>query len=268
MRKRKADELSNANNCLVKMTSYIRRIVGNLQEPMKKMIEPVLENIKNGYYQLLIGDDASGRIPTLIARNFINKIYQQNSHPKISTQFIAGSTIKCKDWDSKNPFSIFNEYLSNSTIESLVIRKEEKITKYLKKLKEASPVNILNALVITDFIESGFGLVPLTKAIHENNINSTILTVRCAAYHGLKKKKKKLEERLSGKVFIGKKGDSPSGIYNKEKISGITKYFSDLHSTPVRTSLSNNEGKKVLTKMTIARGEANKIAEHLIYELL
>ena len=102
-------------------TLKIRSMADKLHEPIKKMIEPVLENIKNGDYQLLICDDASGRIPALVVRKLINESYRRNLNKNIDTRFIAGASM--------------HEYGTTYTGE-MQNNKKEKIRSYIEKLKK------------------------------------------------------------------------------------------------------------------------------------
>lgn len=55
--------------------------VAELELPNKIIIEKIQSRIEAGEYGLIIGDDASGRIPTLILGNFIKKISEQKGLP-------------------------------------------------------------------------------------------------------------------------------------------------------------------------------------------
>ena len=60
-----------------------------LESLVLPLIEKLKENIDKGEYDMLIGDDASGRIPTLILRGIIN---ERNRGSKVKTRFVAGGT--------------------------------------------------------------------------------------------------------------------------------------------------------------------------------
>lgn len=259
-----------------KEVTKIREIVGALHEPIKKMLEPVLENIKNSDYQLLIGDDASGRIPTLIVRKFINDAYKHASQPSIPTRFIAGakadSSTRRKDSideERTTPYS-FHQHEERELLKE---EKKEKVKAYITNLKDVSTVSISNALVVTELIESGNSLLPLTKALQENDITSTILTVQI--YNPSIENKLRLEKKLGvSSVFYGEDYQgSHVSMYNRKQLTGVYKHFADLHATPVRGNLvgyeyQDDKKREILAKMTIARDEANHVAEQLIAELL
>src|SRR3990167_11536940 len=67
--------------------------VAELELPIKIIIEKIRTRIENGEYGLIIGDDASGRIPTLILGNFIKKVSEQKGLDKPNIIFIPGAFI-------------------------------------------------------------------------------------------------------------------------------------------------------------------------------
>src|SRR3989344_7993797 len=78
--------------------------VAELELPIKTIIEKIKSRIENGEYGLIIGDDASGRIPTLILGNFIKKVSEQVGLAKPNIIFIPGrlrARILGRDKDTK-----------------------------------------------------------------------------------------------------------------------------------------------------------------------
>jgi len=68
------------------------RIIEELRMPLEKIVSEFGEGIKNGEYSVIIGDDASGRIPALMMGDILKAIYVQNGFPPPLIRFIAGST--------------------------------------------------------------------------------------------------------------------------------------------------------------------------------
>ncbi|QQR64522.1 hypothetical protein IPH92_03060 [Candidatus Kaiserbacteria bacterium] len=232
----------------------IRRIVSELHESIGKMLEPVLEKIENGEFQLLIGDDTSGRIPALIVRKIINVAYENTGRPKIPTHFIAGTSIHSN-----------KEGLSLKELELGVAKKEAEISAYIAELKTESSLNISDALIVTEFIESGEGLIPVIKALQGNNITPVILTTNINSYKVARAMETELNVPL---VSYGKKSPVPPSLFDKKDLSGVAKHYFDLHAKPIRLGISEDERKMILAKMTIARDEADRVADKLVAELL
>ncbi len=245
----------------------IRETIKGLEEPMKKMIEPVLENIKNGDYQLLIGDDASGRIPALIMRKFINKAYEQAHQPPITTSFIAGFggvTDADKVSSSYHPHHL----------------KWLLLIKHLREKKKKSSSDISQALIITEYVNSGISFEPLIDGLKRSNITPTMLTVALQGYDMLDEYSKSREERM-GKIlkldqfYAGDVVERPPALYSKKQMSGVTKDLLELHAEPIRKSKlrredvpSDKEQEIMMATMSIARDEARHVTDNLIAELL
>lgn len=70
--------------------------IADLEAPLRRIIEQLKERLKRGDYGLIIGDDASGRIPAIILGNFIKKISEQNGLNGPETIFIPGGLNKDK----------------------------------------------------------------------------------------------------------------------------------------------------------------------------
>lgn len=64
--------------------------IAQIEEPMKKIFEQISENFEEGEYDLMIGIDASGRLPSLILFKLASHIYEKNGYPAPMFRFIAG----------------------------------------------------------------------------------------------------------------------------------------------------------------------------------
>lgn len=257
----------------------IRNIVQQLHEPMAKMLEQVLDNIKMGEYQLIIGEDASGRIPTLIVRRFVNKIYKNLGLPDITTRHFAGRNREYNN-DDETPDKI------------------KKMKEYIQHIKDASNIDINKALVVTDYIAYGTSIAFLIKMLGEANIKTTLLTVGSTA--DADNPNLALCKEKYGLISVHSGGEELPLIYGKSDISGVEKNSVCLHAEPIRSfenivlsesermqRNSKNTGdinwgdrkrnnppksieeiKLLQASIAIGRDEANKVADSLIEELL
>lgn len=225
-----------------KEVKEIREIVKDLENPIRNLLKQILENIKSDKYQLLIGDDASGRIPTLIIYKFINATKHNES--KIITRFVAGSRYGMRD----------NRYIGNSY-------KTKLIEKYLNDIKNSVSIPITNALIVTEYISQNMSLYPLKTALEKNDIKTDTLSVYVANSSVLDGEER-IKDFLERDIYTG---ELISGGYPKiygQQFSGIRKKNNDLHATPIGSTPTIDAMK------TIARDEANKVADKLIAELL
>ena len=65
--------------------------VAGLTKPMMNLLAQMKDKIDAGNYGLIVGDDASGRIPTRIFDRILNEVNMEKGHDKIHTRFFAGS---------------------------------------------------------------------------------------------------------------------------------------------------------------------------------
>lgn len=220
------------------------RSVSELREPIRNMITPVLEHMKGGEYGLLIGDDASGRIPTLIVRKIMNALYQKKGLPPIPTRFIAGT----------------RSYKEGSEHTE---QKQAKVSEYVRETLNSifTPTRVL---IVTDTIKTGSSLVPLTSALRESGVAYDICSVGFAGDPG---DKPELARRLGDWVNYGM--DDQPEIYAKHHISGVQKKYRDLHATSVAGAYSHNPEQEAFIRqnLSFARHEAGRVADAILSEL-
>ena len=77
-------------NNLGDQEEFRHKEIANVEEPMRKIFEQISGNFERGEYDLMIGTDASGRIPALIIFKLAKHIYEKSSHPLPMFRFIAG----------------------------------------------------------------------------------------------------------------------------------------------------------------------------------
>lgn len=185
--------------------------VMDLFDPIQKLITQLKEQIEAGEYKYIIGDDASGRIPALIFHNLMKRISEDQSLPEPELYFLAGSGIHSTD-----------------------LEKEEKVKKLEDYIKPAlSGVNNeigekKKILIITDTVNTGSSLKPLTEALKKQGVEFDIATIALLdanTYEGAEREK---EEYLGAKIFYAKI-DVPRIYENRIKgINGVRKNPEDI----------------------------------------
>jgi hypothetical protein len=172
-------------------------IFDELKRNLKKLIMQLKENIENDKYDVLLGDDASGRIPTLILREVINKVKERvlGEKEKIETKFIAGG--KGIQWEPE---------------------KIEKAKELFKKMNlEGKKV-----LVVTEYMGGGEGLWVLIKVLSKyvgSNFDCAVLA------SGLKKKDYmfRFSDFKEDNLFIAYEKKPPSSVYGEYGMGGVKK---------------------------------------------
>jgi len=95
--------------------------IAELEAPIFKIFKEILPTLEKGEYDLIIGIDASGRIPTLIIDKLVNYVYTKNSQEFPKTRFLAGSGSKedaeeyIKTWDPRKKVLIVEDTILTGT---------------------------------------------------------------------------------------------------------------------------------------------------------
>ncbi|MHB9019616.1 MAG: hypothetical protein ACYC3G_01925 [Minisyncoccota bacterium] len=184
------------NNKIEKIESryYFEEVFRELEPLTFSLVEKLKENIDKNEYDMLIGDDASGRIPTLVLRGIINE-RKRRSHPElrssesgIKTRFVAGGQIdNSKELDTA-----------------------------IQKLRSEAKKKVL---VVTEFISSGKSINRFSEALQRYNIAFDI-----AAFIS---EPESLKIPDDSKFFYGDKFQdlevNPLSFYDVPEISGVQK---------------------------------------------
>lgn len=191
----------------------------------------ISERIMNQEYDVIIAEDASGRLPGLLIYDAMKKLYAtKNNEQNINLFFVAGS----KNVDNKK-------------------EKKDKISEHINENISKSHTPDKKFLVVTDVIMEGESLKPLVASLKELNIEYDILTLgigRTLRSHG-------------GHVYdlnqeFGSVSDARIGIpeiFGKRNLSGVVKNPNEILSSRVSDSDMAEIGR--------VRGEIKVAAEEL-----
>ncbi len=191
--------------------------IEELKEPLLRILELISEDVEKGAYSLIIGDDTSGRIPTLALGRVIKNIYELENHTQPEIRFLAGS--RTLDGERKD-------------------EKKEKIEEYLSSVKrgieQKKEKSFSKVLVVTDTIATGHSLDPLVEVLNAMKIDYDVVTVGAflARYNQIQE----IADRW-GRGFVLGSEDVPT-IYLNKRLSGVRKYEEDLFSTSQKTKIS------------------------------
>ncbi|MCX6792936.1 MAG: hypothetical protein NTY12_02830 [Candidatus Falkowbacteria bacterium] len=201
--------------------------IENMREPIQKIIEQM--DLKEAKYGTIICDDASGRIPALIFNEVIGKINNDNHIEKPKLLFIAGQ---------KSTWRENEEWVDGRMVKKISIFKQmkEHISKNLK-----DPERIL---IVTDTLNSGDGIYPITRTLEEEGMKYDIASISTLIHPKRddpeidKMQFKALEVKLAyhdknytkkGEIFTNFSKAVP-GIYKSPHLSGVTKIAGNLLS--------------------------------------
>ncbi len=183
-----------------------------LKEPIQDLLGKLHRRIDAGTYRLLIGGDASGRIPTLIFDKVIKRVYKEKGFdvPKTLSVFIAGGVKPAFPLEEKSEVIAqhLEEYIKeNSTMEGENGQADQRV------------------LIIEDTVSSGASIEPVTKALTDLGVLYDIATI---SFIGTDKGE--VEDKLSARIFNAT-GRVPS-IYDRPDLAGVKKNRGDLSATP------------------------------------
>src|SRR3989344_5101667 len=115
--------------------------IARLEVPIKRILEQILPSIEAGEYGLIIGDDASGRIPALIISHFVGEIYKRKGHHPAPTIFLAGGRhLSSSEKEPKK--NKIKEYLKHRSFEPISHNKILYVTEAIKNLADTSEKHI------------------------------------------------------------------------------------------------------------------------------
>lgn len=150
---------------------------------MLKIFEQIVGKLEGGEYDLIIGVDASGRIPTFIMDKLVNYIYTKKGHDYHQTRFFAGSGI---------------------------------IDSAAEQIRQWNPRK--KVLIVEDTIVTGNSIKFLTSALKEINTHFDIIAVSSSRYP-----EKLVSEFGADNVYLGGEGDDYTSIYARRNLSGVIK---------------------------------------------
>ena len=199
--------------------------IDQLGQPIFDVLQELKESINKGDYGMVIGDDASGRVPAMIIQKVLKNIYQEKGFSPPEVRFVTGSK------GAKDPE-----------------HKAKLLDEYLIKALPGTIETDRRVLVVTDMIDSGRSIEPLVTALSKSGVKFDVVTVATVEDQLLDE----LSKKWGVKVVRGQIG-TPS-IYKKPLISGYQKDPDELHATP----LPMDEREKEYFKLT--RKDARNVA--------
>lgn len=176
-----------------------------LLNPLKEVVFKLKDKIKSGEYGLVIGDDASGRVPALILHRFLKEEYKKQ-HKTLNIVFLAGSR-ETKGLSDKK------------------MRMEE-------FLRAKVPLDS-EVLIVTELIHRGDSLVPLTDVLQKLGSKYDIATVGILRKYRIPE----LEQKLGTHITFGE--ETHPTLDGSLVLAGVEKDYEDLFAT--RLPMSQQE---------------------------
>mgnify|MGYP001561084624 CR=1 FL=1 len=231
--------------------------IAELEEPIQKLLEQLRERIDRGDYQLIIGDDASGRIPARIMHQALQEIYKEKGLKEPDIRFFAGSggsDIRPSYEDCDKKTHDIAEYLSRYAAGLPTYKDAPQKASFPEK-------TMRRALIVTDTIVTGDSLVPIVNALKNNGIAYDIAAI---GRYGYTRQDEKLLGSPENKIFHAQ--SHVPAIDQARHISGVYKRTEDVFSRKITTPKYEGPERKREVQQIIneAREDAKKIADELV----
>ncbi|MBI1975040.1 MAG: hypothetical protein HYS57_01615 [Parcubacteria group bacterium] len=216
--------------------------IAELREPIQRILSQIGDLIERGEYGLIIGEDASGRIPALIFDRVIRRIYRDKGYLPPETRFVAGGTPSAQD---------------------VYAIKAREVTNMLEATKTVLQERLVGqrVLVVTDTISFGTSLGLLASVLRENGFVFDIATIGVVYPNRVGQQ----ERDFGGDIYWGFEG-TPS-VYGQNYFSGVRKEQNRSFSKPYKLDEYVPFGtvvQKTPPEVGMARAEAAVLAGELV----
>lgn len=235
--------------------------IAELKKPMQRLLEQLRERIDRGDYQLIIGDDASGRIPARIMHWVMQEVYKEKGFAGPDIRFFAGSGRLDGLGQQIEKFKKIENFLEVPIID-IKYHYDNNIP-----VPNALRHSITHVLIVTESIQTGIALLPLTAALRKQGINCDVATVgldwdATDEFETVKEATRELSQRFEGNIYYGFEG-TPN-IHRAYYLSGVEKLPHSLFSHRSKDGTVDPEEDLSAQYVGEAREDAKKIADELV----
>jgi len=176
-------------------------IVQCLESFKTLLSNPVLkENIEKAAYSAIVGDDLSGRIPTLIMTEIMKKVYTEKKEKFRKTFFITPLQSKT-----------FYEKLTEPSV---------------AKIKKELGDDKRKVLVVTEYMSLGHNIDQIVNSLKNNNLQADVVSLEVSD-NAKSSINERLKERYNSNLFVGGGGDflhmDPKTQRHKYHLTGLTR---------------------------------------------
>lgn len=168
-------------------------LVSSIEEPMTKICTELKPRFESGEYSIIVGDDTSGRIPTLVIREFARVVSRETGAGIPPAVFLQpGRMVADEDLESQ----------FEKRVKPLAIDKHAK-----------------KALIVTDYVYRGTTLNRLSNIFRNSSLNFDVVVLRM--FNEFDKEKLDLPE--TSLLIVGDILPYPPDIWRKTYLTGLTR---------------------------------------------
>lgn len=237
-----------------------------LARPLANVVRQLKNNIDQGQYALIIGDDAAGRIPTLAVAEIMDQAYAKKDIPPIDTRFLALYPPRTK-YDKALDDLLAQTIDKNRALSVETAAKEKIIKEFVDKINKDELIQQnKKILIVTELISHGDALAPLVRALKEANIPTEIICMSA------------VEEEAIETLKLCGVGDvhSATGYFPQgATMTGVAKDRNryNLRTIPIKNINPNQsvedrlESNKIQRKINISRQDVHRVAAKVFEEV-
>jgi hypothetical protein len=168
---------------------------GSMEKPMVHLCEQLKPRFESGRYSLIIGDDTSGRLPTLAIRGFSRHISNKIRGNNLPVVFLQAS-----------------RRLRTPAVEQQI---DQRVMPYFKLDTGKG-----RALIVTDFVQHGTTVMRLGELLLSRGVDFDVAIMRCAKTPQADALRGNLPQGTE--LFVGEEADwNAPEIYSRPDMTGL-----------------------------------------------
>lgn len=172
--------------------------IADLEDPITGIVEQILKDDRR--YDLIIGDDKSGRIPTLIVGKVLNALAQEQGQDPIPVRFL---------WTSS----------SNMPTD---------LRKILQDLEEKPE----RTLLVTEYVSNGYTIEKFKDIFQKEELNYDVATISIEREEETYRHKESISSHTS--LYFYDQNSRLPGVYGKPHLSGLLSGFANNQTIAIR----------------------------------
>jgi len=196
MEKFEGEKLKKKKEAEIQSPEFELKEFEDTKEQFTNLIRQLTPAIHSQEYGLVIGDDASARLPTLVIGGLMKEIYNEDKKRSPQILFLAGEGWRDKD-------------------------EKAELDRYLQKMIKGKKINPeeTKVLLVTEYIQSGRHVANFLGSFKKVGLSCDVATLSTSSSS---KSYKELPDFKDVKMYIGE----PGGIlrfWGQAGLSGVTK---------------------------------------------
>lgn len=177
----------------IEMFPEYRTLVASLEKPMFKICDELKPGFENQDYGIIVGDDTSGRVPTLAVKGVSDYISEKVGAEKVPTVFLQAGT-KVNDED---------------IVEQLKAR----------VLPSKDKLGGKKALIVTEYIQSGKSINRLMNIFSTHGVSFDVVSISVSSELDLAK----LNMPEGSKLVLGEITPYSQSFWKRPELSGLSR---------------------------------------------